>query len=650
MEDDEYESDNNNDGQQQQQQQQQETGRNRVSSSLEDDLQQAQREQMEEAIAQMAKRMKDATKGIQHTLEQQTTNTLSQLEDVAEQNVQDVRIVSQNVQQHNTKRWRSQLGTWTLLFSLVGIWVFSLVTVFTIPKRPNACLLFCGKDSRLYRFTGSVVVRMTKSLQLLLTGDDNEDDDGDDETPDKDWEELYEDHDYEREQKEKLDALLQEIQEKETKKDIHQQEDLDWRQALDDEEDNPWGKKPVGKKTRRQEEDDADDNPWGKKPVDMEQRFEEEEEEEEADDNPWGMKPVDTVGGRKQQAVGEEEPDNPWGLKPEKNQDIVQKVSPDDVENRRDRQEGTTMEDDEGDQKRSPPPKVEDINMDDLLASLNQQAIKTKPSDLPSTDNFHRGQMPTPVKDANKRPTEEKKNKGFNPTDAFKRSHSRFSPRDVRVAASTGKHELVEQYLDQQPDVIDKKDKHGWSAIHLAARGGRTKTLEILIQHGAKLSDVTKDGFSPLQIAMDRLGKDHEATRVIVEALGMSTRQPETHHQHEVREMGRRKGEEEEPKIQEMGARKREEEAESPKVKEEEEAQRKIEEARRWAEEEEPEDFDEYVESARRHLDLLRVVEGAQVLPAEEEEEDFEKYVESGRSRLDSLLGPEENYGGRDEL
>jgi type VI protein secretion system component VasF len=106
----------------------------------------------------MAKQMKEATQGIHHKIQQQTTQTLSELEDVAEQNVQDVAKVAQNVQHHNAQRWKSQWGTWTMLLAIVGAFCFCLLTIFTIPKQPNTCLIFSGGQSLL----GSIVSRVVK--------------------------------------------------------------------------------------------------------------------------------------------------------------------------------------------------------------------------------------------------------------------------------------------------------------------------------------------------------------------------------------------------------------------------------------------------------------------------------------------------------
>ena len=76
---------------------------------------------------------------------------MNELETVAEHNVHDVTKVDQNVRDHNVKTSRSNWATWTLIFTLVGIFCFTLVTIFTIPKSPHARLLCIGKKESLPR-------------------------------------------------------------------------------------------------------------------------------------------------------------------------------------------------------------------------------------------------------------------------------------------------------------------------------------------------------------------------------------------------------------------------------------------------------------------------------------------------------------------
>jgi hypothetical protein len=113
------------------------------------DLQKAQREQIEEAISQMASQMKAETARIHATLQNQTVG-LDQMEDIASENVVKVTQVAQDVQQHVAANWTKAIGTWTLLFTVLGTFLFCLVTISMIPKRSGACLFFCAKTDEQF--------------------------------------------------------------------------------------------------------------------------------------------------------------------------------------------------------------------------------------------------------------------------------------------------------------------------------------------------------------------------------------------------------------------------------------------------------------------------------------------------------------------
>jgi hypothetical protein len=108
------------------------------------DLQKAQREQIEEAISQMASQMKTETARIHATLQNQAVG-LDKMEDLTSENVVKVTQVATDVQQHVSANWTRAIGTWTLLFTVLGTFLFCLVTISMIPKRPGACLFNCPK-------------------------------------------------------------------------------------------------------------------------------------------------------------------------------------------------------------------------------------------------------------------------------------------------------------------------------------------------------------------------------------------------------------------------------------------------------------------------------------------------------------------------
>jgi hypothetical protein len=105
------------------------------------DLQKKQREQVEEAISHMASQLKAETARIHETLSGQTAG-LDTMEDLATENVQQVSAVAKNVQDHVQASWSRTIGTWTLFFTMLGVFIFTLVMIQVAPKG-KACVFFC---------------------------------------------------------------------------------------------------------------------------------------------------------------------------------------------------------------------------------------------------------------------------------------------------------------------------------------------------------------------------------------------------------------------------------------------------------------------------------------------------------------------------
>jgi hypothetical protein len=794
-----------------------------------EELQQAQREQMEDAIGAMARQMKDASQGIQSQLTMQTAHTLSELQDVAETNIQEVTKVVQNVSQHHQNRWKTSLGTWTMILSLVGLFFVTMVIVFTIPKRPNVCLFgscsSSSSSSKRGEGSSSLLGWMTKPLVVVTQGvvgttkylffdttttiDDDDDDDDDDPNiqPSKEDEDrIYQEDEEERLQKEKLAQLLQEMQEEEEQQQQQQQQQkkeqqqqqqqqkertlqgnqksgatVDWRDALKDEEqedDNPWGRKPAHKEEEEDDDDDdtnnpwgrtpihqdddddddttnKNDNPWGRNPAGSQDEAEANAKEDDENDNPWGRTPllemeekdnghrhktpledalveVESTHNQQQQQqqeqttqneqeqqsppldpqedenedatmedeeedaedntntnttandnpwegqkpiieMEEEELDeNPWGRTPiieeEDEQDAIpqQDGTPDDLDNRLDSGSQNRMEDDhdrnhqghrpeqpledgavesthnpqqqeEQTQNEKQPVDPQDVNMDELLASLNK--AKNQPTQPPAamlqqmqdsvaaeTADEH---LHLPNRFDPKPPQNPKESSSFESNGALARSGTaklRFTPRDMRVAARMGQHELVQEYLEHHPEYIDRLDKNSWTALHLATRNGETKVVEVLIQHGSNVALISREGYSALDLAVERLGADHEITRLLRESGGVLSA-PQDENRQDSEQETQQSGED-----HQAG----EESHRRPRLKAKQEAkQRALEEALQMAE-------DDIKQAQLKAEGEFRPTE-------EDDEEDHDKYIEAGRSRLDAILGSKEHVG-RDEL
>lgn len=110
------------------------------------DLQKKQREQVEEAISHMASQLKAETARIHETLSGQTAG-LDTMEDLATENVQQVSEVAKDVRDHVQSSWSRTIGTWTLFFTMLGTFVFTLVMIQVAPKG-KACVFFCPPNPR----------------------------------------------------------------------------------------------------------------------------------------------------------------------------------------------------------------------------------------------------------------------------------------------------------------------------------------------------------------------------------------------------------------------------------------------------------------------------------------------------------------------
>jgi hypothetical protein len=277
------------------------------SSTSVEELQQAQREQMEEAISQMASQMKTASQDIHIKIKHQAGELLDEMETVAGQNVDDVKLLTKNVSQHVSQGWKKAIGTWTLLFTLVGIFCFCLMTIYTIPKRKDACLKW---------------ITCPRAQRAPISNTHDIDQDNDLEVhDDAQWQELLQENEAERREKNRLAELLLEMQQNvHDKKASNQYSSKQQNHRIphhnelkeEDDTDNPWGMKPHKPDDNKMDGDDDTDNPWGMKPHKPDDSKMDGDNDK---DNPWGMKPHQPDGNKMD---GDDDTDNPWGMKPHK--------------------------------------------------------------------------------------------------------------------------------------------------------------------------------------------------------------------------------------------------------------------------------------------------------------------------------------------
>ena len=86
---------------------------------------------------------------------------------------------------------------------------------------------------------------------------------------------------------------------------------------------------------------------------------------------------------------------------------------------------------------------------------------------------------------------------------------SSLTPNDIYDATYRNDAQLLEQYLQQSPQLVDAADHNRWNALHMAARAGLTDIVIVLLRHGADTKLRTITGKTALEIAKERLGPEH---------------------------------------------------------------------------------------------------------------------------------------------
>ena len=128
-----------------------------------EEIQKAQREQLEAEISHMATHLKASTQRMNLTIRGQTEH-LEEMEALATENVHRVGKAADNVQEHNRKAWSSTLATWTLMLAIFGTFIFCIMTIQMVPKRADTslpCLVNCNPNEK------SVQERALERLEQL---------------------------------------------------------------------------------------------------------------------------------------------------------------------------------------------------------------------------------------------------------------------------------------------------------------------------------------------------------------------------------------------------------------------------------------------------------------------------------------------------
>merc|ERR1712129_68955 len=68
-------------------------------------------------------------------------------------------------------------------------------------------------------------------------------------------------------------------------------------------------------------------------------------------------------------------------------------------------------------------------------------------------------------------------------------------------AAKNRDFEKVRQMVKKSPGIVNVQPNGRWSALHQAAEAGDAGAVKFLLEHGAALDVVTKDGKTPMEVA-----------------------------------------------------------------------------------------------------------------------------------------------------
>lgn len=289
---------------------------------------------------------------------------------------------------------------------------------------------------------------------------------------------------------------------------------------------NPWGIEP---EDEGEDEESEPDNPRGVEPEDEPEEPEQEpepddprgiepeaesEEQEEAraqPDNPWGIEPE--KHSNQEQPKAKAELDNPWGIEPESN------ANPEPQKDESKRSRGARRRQ-EREKEQSATSDHKEVNVDDIFASLHQ--LQQQQQQQEEVGGARNAKDPAPRHDPPVEPPtpaegQQQQSQGFDPTNAFEReglAKERISPRDFRLAAASNDYESLVNYLEIVPEHINRQDRHGWTALHLAVTNRHERIVRLLLNQ--KHPDSVDPGVLSYQD-----GNQQTALDLALEAYGM---------------------------------------------------------------------------------------------------------------------------------
>uniref|UniRef100_A0A915MGC8 Ankyrin n=1 Tax=Meloidogyne javanica TaxID=6303 RepID=A0A915MGC8_MELJA len=74
---------------------------------------------------------------------------------------------------------------------------------------------------------------------------------------------------------------------------------------------------------------------------------------------------------------------------------------------------------------------------------------------------------------------------------------------DICTAASIGDYALVQEYIQNDKDLVNYKNKHGWTPLMYASQAGNVEICKLLLDNGAILDVKNNKGKDAMHLASD---------------------------------------------------------------------------------------------------------------------------------------------------
>jgi hypothetical protein len=88
---------------------------------------------------------------------------------------------------------------------------------------------------------------------------------------------------------------------------------------------------------------------------------------------------------------------------------------------------------------------------------------------------------------------------------------------EIHYAALNGDIDKIADLYNEDNNVVNAIDRNGWTPIHEAARAGQIDVVKLLLDYGVDKNVRTHQGIgvSPLAVAVNSLGEEHEVSRYL---------------------------------------------------------------------------------------------------------------------------------------